>query len=487
MGHARLPWAVAVVLMTASVVPAQTSPSAMRPTPPTKSTPGQKPAVPPSPAGRRPSVSTAPPSPGPPPAVTSGAAVPGVTVPLTSTEAVRLALEQASSFQQATFNERIADEDVRQARAAFLPRIAGTPSFIFTSPSSAGGTPRTPAFLGANAITEYQGLVNVSGELDVSRRLRATLQRNVALLEAARAGTEVARRTLALATNETYYGLALAAARRQAAERNLAATQEFERATGLLLRGGEVPAVDLLRARLQTRTRRDELEQARAAEAAAADALRVFVGYDFARPIAATDLLAQTPPSGEIERFAAEAVARRPEFAQFAAERRAADQDVRLARAERRPQITYSVNGGFVSDALSPGRIGEHTGVSATIGVSIPLLDQGVSRSRERQAQLRAQAAETARIAAQRGFAQQFFTARAQALAAVTRVGLARAGVADAERNLAVSVARYRAGEAPVIEVTDAQNALVAQRAALYQALFDYQLARARLVQATGQ
>ncbi|MFY9569771.1 MAG: hypothetical protein WAV20_00045, partial [Blastocatellia bacterium] len=43
---------------------------------------------------------------------------------LTRDEAVRLALAQASAFQTAQYAELIASEDVRQARAAFLPRIS---------------------------------------------------------------------------------------------------------------------------------------------------------------------------------------------------------------------------------------------------------------------------------------------------------------------------------------------------------------------------
>ena len=56
-----------------------------------------------------------------------------------------------------------------------------------------------------------------------------------------------------------------------------------------------------------------------------------------------------------------------------------------------------------------------------------------------------------------------------------------------AQSNLNASIARYRAGEAQVIEVTDALTTLAAQRFALYQAIFDYQSALARLRQATGQ
>jgi len=145
------------------------------------------------------------------------------------------------------------------------------------------------------------------------------------------------------------------------------------------------------------------------------------------------------------------------------------------------------VSGGFDSDSLRPPRIGQHAGASATVGVSIPIFDNGISRSRERQAQLRAQVAESQRTAALRLFAQNFYTARAQSLSAETRIRLLANGVRDAESNLAASLARYRAGEASIIEVTDAQNTLVTQRAAFYQAIFDYQTARARLLQATGQ
>jgi outer membrane protein TolC len=121
------------------------------------------------------------------------------------------------------------------------------------------------------------------------------------------------------------------------------------------------------------------------------------------------------------------------------------------------------------------------------VGLNIPIFDWGASRSRERQARLRAQIVESLRTQALRGFAQQFYAAQAEAIAAAARVRLAGTGVALAQSNLDASIARYRAGEAQVIEVTDAQTALVAQKTALYQAIFDYQTALGRLRQAAGQ
>lgn len=404
---------------------------------------------------------------------------------LTLDEAVRLALGQASLYEQAKLNERIAAEDVRQAQASFLPRVVSPLSIVYTTPSS--GATKEPSFIAANAVGEYLGLAGVAGELDVVGRLRAGLRRSRALLEAAHAGTEVARRDLVQAVTENYYGLALAAARRRAAGQALAAAEEFERITGLLVDGGEVAQIDLLRARLQTASRRDEMEQARGNEAAAADLLRSIIGYDFNTAISVIDLLTMVPDQKEIDRYAMATIATRPEFAQFDALRRAAEQEIGLARSDRRPQLVYSINGGFDSDTVRSAMIREHLGGVLSIGLTIPIFDWGSSKSRERQARLRIQSVETDRALSRRVFAQQFNTAHSQAVSAMIRYRIVSSSIADAEKNVATSIARYRAGEASIIEVTDAQSTLASQRAALAQALFDFQVSAARLKTAAGQ
>lgn len=411
---------------------------------------------------------------------------------LTRDEAVRLALAQASAFQTAKYAELIAAEDVRQAKAAFLPRITVPSTLIYNSPTLgmvAPGTPRSDrfSFISANAVAEYQALVGASGDIDLAGRLRAALRRSVALLEAARAGTEIARRTLIQAVDDAYYGLALATAKRRASELSLTAAQEFSRITDLMFNAGEVAQVDSIRARLQVASRRDELEQARVAEAVSAGGLRVLAGYDFANPIDVLDLTTAAPNVVEVDRFAASSISTRPELTQLDAERRAAQQEVKAARAERLPQFTYSINAGFDTNSVHPDPLHDHSGVLATVNLTIPIFDWGASRSREQQARLRVQSFELERNLALRNLTSQFYVARTQAAAAAARYQFLSASVGDAERNVQSSIARYRGGEASFIEVSDAFSTLAAQRAALYQALFDYQSAKARLLQATGQ
>src|SRR2546423_13167376 len=166
------------------------------------------------------------------PTPSSVVATPQITnaTALTLDEALRLANVQASAYQEAILNERIASEDVKQAQAAFLPKVSAPLSYIYTSPALGlqPGEPRAPSFIANNAISEYEALANVSGDFDIAGKLRATLARNRALLAAAHAGTDVAKRALAQAVFEAYYGLALATAQRVATEGNLAAAEEFE-------------------------------------------------------------------------------------------------------------------------------------------------------------------------------------------------------------------------------------------------------------------
>jgi len=462
---------------------AQPNLPAAQPTPMAQGTPFSTPTLP-----GLPPVPAVTPAPLPSPAASLGTAANQLSV-LSLDDALRLSSALASSFQQAGLNEKIAAEDVRQAKAAFLPRVTAPLSYLYTSPALGvpPGTPRAPSFIANNAISEYQAYVNVAGDLDIAGRLRATLAKNRALLEAAHAGTEVARRALAQAVIDAYYGLALATAQRNAAEQNLAAAEEFEHITSLLFSGGEVASVDLTRAQLQTIGRRDELERARVNEEVAAGSLRVLVGYDFDRPISTTDLVLMAPVAAEASQFKVADISRRPEFARFDAEFRAAKQEVKIARAERLPELSYSILGGFDTDSLRPPRIKEHTGISGAISLTIPIFDWGASRSRERQAQWRAQIAENERTIAVRGFTQEFYSAQAQVASAVRRIRLAGTGINEAQNNLNASIARYRAGEAQIIEVTDALTTLAAERFALYQAIFDYQTALARLRQATGQ
>ena len=395
--------------------------------------------------------------------------------------ALAVASQQVSALQQAQIDEQIAAQDLLQAKAGLLPRVRDFFTIMYNSPFS--GTDQQ-SFIAQNAVHEYQNLIGVAGDWNFG--LISAISRSRALLEAARAGTEVARHALVRGVDEAYYGAALATAKRTAAEQSLAAAEEFEHITALNEHAGEVPEVDVIRARLQTAARRDDLAQARQAETIANAALWTLLGYGITKsPV--IEPLPQTIDVRQIDRFTAARVPHRPEFAQLEAQVRAAHADVRVARADLLPAISYSVDEGFDTPSLAPAELRKHQGILATANVDVPIFDWGVTWSRIRQAQLRARGAELQRELIIRDLYLQFATARQEALTAADRVENARLAVADAERNVSISVARYRAGEGSIVEATDALTTLATERLALQQSLFDYQVAVARLREAAGE
>jgi outer membrane protein TolC len=455
----------------AQTPPPVSAPQAQSATPPQTSPPPQSPPpqAAPSTAPVAPTVLSTPPQSG------------GASSPLSPAGALSAALQQVSSLQQARIDEAIAAEDLRQARAALLPRARSATAVTYNSPAHRGLS--DPSFIAQNAIHEYQELLGVAGDLNFG--MASAIRRSRALLEAARLGTEIARRALVRGVNESYFGAALGTAKRRAAEQSLAAAVEFERVTELNYRAGEVPEVDLIRSRLQTAARRDDLAQATEAEAVANAALSAILGNDVSR-IVNIEPLPQTADRLELDTFSTSGVPRRPELVQLDAQLRAAQADVGVARADLWPRITYSVDEGFDTSSLAPEVLRQHRGVLATAGIDIPIFDWGATRSRQRQAQLRAEGARLQRELTLRDLYLQFATARVEASTAADRVDNARRAVADAERNVTISIDRYRAGEAPISEATDAQTTLATQRLALQQALFDYQIARAHLREAGG-
>jgi outer membrane protein TolC len=396
--------------------------------------------------------------------------------------ATNAALQQANNYQQAVLDEQTAALDLTQARAGLLPRLRSSSTATFNKPLHPGST--DPSFIAANAAREYQELLGVEGSIDFG--VRAAVARSRALLAAAHAGTEIAHRALVRGVREAYFGLGLATAKRRSAEETLAAAEEFERVTALQHTGGELAEVDVIRARLQTAQRRDDVEQARLQEVQALAAMRVLTGVRAPEPLTVSDLT-QQPSAADLEHFSAGMSARRPELTQAEEQLKAARSDVGVARASRLPSLTYAIDEGFDSPSLHTSDIRQHRGYLATANVNIPIFDWGAGRAKQRQAELRAQASLNQLNITRRDLDYEFTASREEALTAIRRVDNARAAAADAQRNAEVSIARYRVGEAAILEVTDALTTLAQQRTNYQQALFDFEIARAHLQEAAGE
>src|SRR6185436_20376054 len=113
--------------------------------------------------------------------------------------------------------------------------------------------------------------------------------------------------------------------------------------------------------------------------------------------------------------------------------------------------------------------------------LNVPIFNFGASKSRATQAELRARALDVQRNSQVLQLQQEFYAARAGALSALDRTRFAAQAANAAQQNMSLTFERYRSKKANLLEVLDAQSDYSSTRLEYYQAIVDYQSARARL------
>ncbi len=400
--------------------------------------------------------------------------------PLTLADCWKLAEAGFSAVERARHDERSASEQVRQARAGFLPQLAYLNAYTYNTPRLDDRS--QSSYVALNGVREYFSQPTVTGEIDLSGRLRAALQRGRAEVTLAQARTSITQRDLRLAVREAYYGALEARHNVDAARRTAAEAEAFARRTRLMADQGEAARADVVKAEAQLAAKRRDLYAAETAARNAALALKSFWTDDLAAPPVLADVFFDLP-APDYSGWEAAWVRRRAEFTLFDAAETAARADARAARSERRPSLNLVYAYGLDANQV---RIRER-GQAVFAALRVPLFDWGRSRSRERQAEFAQRQIDIDRHVAQRAFTLAFYTERNNADLAARQVAESRREVELTRESLRLARLRYDGGETTALEVVDAQNAAAAAEVAYHHTVLQYHLSRARLEVATGQ
>jgi outer membrane protein len=125
-------------------------------------------------------------------------------------------------------------------------------------------------------------------------------------------------------------------------------------------------------------------------------------------------------------------------------------------------------------------------GSSAQATLNIPVWNWGATRSKVRQAELRAQLAQQELSLTQRELLANLHSFYQEAQTAQTQMDSLKQSVTYAQESMRLTLLRYEAGEASVLEVVDSQSTLTQARNALDDGLARYRLSLANLQTLTG-
>lgn len=412
-------------------------------------------------------------------------------VTITFEDAVKRAEANEPSFASSKADSRSATLDRTMAKTALLPSVVYHNQALYTQSNgqtnSAGqtGSQKAPIFIANNAVHEYASQASISETLGLAG-VAAARKADAAAARAA-AELEVARRGLLAAVTGLYYG-AIAAENKQAvADRALHEALDFSKLTGQREDQREAAHADVLKAQLEQQQRQRDLEDARLSAEKTRLELGALLFPDPRTPfsLAPGDAGQPLPTHEEAEQAASK---NNPELKSALAALKESNADVLGARAAYLPDIALNYTYGIDAPqfAVNGPDKAKNLGYSASVTVDVPVWDWFATHNKVKQSEVRRDAAQVALTASQRRLIAQLEESYHEAETARAQLASLDSSAATAAEALRLTKLRYTGGEATVLEVVDAQNALTAAENAREDGQVRYQAARVDLLTLTG-
>ncbi len=412
-------------------------------------------------------------------------------VSLSLREAVARALESNESLRAAAAAVEAARAGADETRAGRLPSLglSGRYARNFLLPSFFINMDGQFTKLEIGADNDFQGQAAATWNLWTAGRQSAAEAAARAATAAAAGGEAAAADLVRLGAREAYCGALLAASQVAIAEHSLRQSQETVRVTEAAFAEGTASRFDCLRAGVELSNRQPQLHAARNDLALALALLSRRCGLPPDVSLALTDSLAAVAAPAALDSLQALARVSSPRLKALAHAEAARRATVSLERAARGPVVqlssAYAVEGQW-SDGVTPPSENIAKSANVALGVQWPLFDGFRTRARTARAAADLRSAEAARQQAERDLDLAVREAWLTLANARARLEGRREAVALAQEAYRLAGVRLASGVATRLEALDAETALTVARAQLAAALYDCNVAQARLEFAIG-
>lgn len=398
---------------------------------------------------------------------------------LTLQECLKKAAVANHELKVSAYDEKLAAQDVAIARSGYLPRLDLQGGYTMQQ------APQAFNIMGLSMKTQQQdyGFLSMAAEQTLYDfgRTSARYDRAVALRDAAALSYTAREKDVFLQVVEAYYGILEYGNFLKSAEEEVIQMTDHLRVAKNLYEQGVVTRNDLLQA---------EVQLANSRQRKLAEGNRLANGWLYLNYLTGQQpgYHADLEATVGMERHAGEDggsfdPANRAEVKALRQGIRADELTIKEVRSYYFPEIFARLG----MDYLQNNRMMEQTILSATVGVRINLFDGLATTSRYRQAvQSRSQAEEKLRMTEAR-IRLEYETADNDARIALERIRTAETAVKSGEENLRINKNRYQEHVGTATDVIDAQTLLTRTRTEYHRAVFDYQVAVARIKKAKGE
>ncbi len=403
------------------------------------------------------------------------------STPLTADDAALVALRHQPNVAAAAGGVTAASGRTQQAKSALAPTVSLSAGYAAAKDIGGAGTSITGIGSSANGG-------NVTGTIALKQLLydfghTSQVAKSAAALEDASAETLTRTQSdTVLAVKQSFYGVAQAQRLVAVNEDNYRAqVLHMNEAKALQVAGIGIPS-DVVRAQTAVSDAALQLNVARNNASVARVALATALGIDPQTPLTLADSSEPAPAESDYSVLVATAMKARPEILASQATLDSANLSLAAAKSSNAPAIVGSLGVGAKDTAFPP------TTSSVGVGVSLSFnpFDSGFTSGRIKEAQGNVTTAQANLTSAQQIVASDVAQSYLNERLAVQRVSTAQDEVANAQEGVQLAEGRFRAGIGIFLEVTDAQQLLLAAQTNLVNARSALDQARASLSHALG-
>lgn len=246
---------------------------------------------------------------------------------------------------------------------------------------------------------------------------------------------------------------------------------------------GVVAKSDVLRSEVELVNAQQTLTKAQNSYDLAMSTLNNTMGMPLDTENTLKDELAYTQTDITVEDAIAQSVANRPELQQSQLGIESAQQGVKIADSNSKPTVTFSASEGWSGNDFP----GDKNNWSMNMMANWNIFDSGLTNAKVKQAKSSLDKAQEQDTQTRNSVELEVRQAYLSMKEAETRIGATQVAVDKATEDLKIAQTKYYAGVGTNLDVIDAQLALTQSKTNYTQALYDYNVNKAKLQKAIGQ
>ncbi len=379
---------------------------------------------------------------------------------------------------------------LKQARADFLPK-AGT-SYSYTRLSEPPISRTTFAGTGVEFVVgtedNYQWTWSLRQPIFTGFALLSNYRLAELGIDQSQLEMDLEKLDLVLRVKEAYFNILGADKAAEVAQTTVESLTQTVKVARSFFEVGMIPVNDVLKAEVELASAEQSLVRAKNAALTSRSNFNTVLVRPVNDPVEVEDILVFKPEVGEYDAYVKLAFDNRPEIKILDVNLLQADQQIRLAKSKYYPEIGLTYQ--YISQGDSPSVDGSPFVDANTWQVMAvanwTFFEWGKTYYTVKEKQsVKRQIIET-KSDVEDGIRLQVKQAVLDLDSSAKNIPVTQKGIESGEENLRVNAERYRAQVSTITDLLDAQTLLARARLDYYRALYDHNLAKARLDRALG-